>query len=326
MLDLDLLVRGVIHDQGFPTPKPPTGQQIEAREAIFRSVRKALADLGGAQPLEVQLEFDTTTRDLPGGRANFSVAGRNLTWRGAPVDQFDLHGTLGDGVVSLNDFKIALDRGDLSAYGEWNLADHAAELQFTSSMDFTTLAPAFPGSLGNALGRLDFPDSAPSMTGRVLLDLREGVHADVQADLDWENFTFNGIAFQHLIVPVAYDGQRLLIPGLKIAGAAGDVDLEFFYDGTQAPPLLNGKITSTLDPTILRGVFGEGMDKFLASCAFPAGGPRIEATATGTALKTDAWTVKGQSQCHEIRLQNRLLRRRHFRLYLRRFKARSAQV
>jgi hypothetical protein len=292
VLNLDFLIRGVIHNQGFP-PKKPADQPTQAPEAIYRSVKKALGDIGGAQPLQVQLEFDTTTRDLTGGRANFSIEGQNLTWRSAPIDSFGIHGTLGDGIVNLNDFKIALNRGDLTAYGEWNLADHSAMLQFTSSMDFTTLAPAFPGPLGNALGHLDFPGDAPSMTGRVLFDLREGFHADVQADLDWENFTFNGVAFQHLIVPLAYDGKRLLIPGLKMAGQAGNVDLEFFFDGTQDPPSLNGKITSTLDPTILKGVFGEGMDKFLASCAFPAGGPQIQATATGTALKTDAWTVKG---------------------------------
>jgi hypothetical protein len=86
----------------------------------------------------------------------------------------------------------------------------------------------------------------------------------------------------------------LLIPGLKIAGQAGDVDLEFFFDGTKDTPTLNGKIASNLDPTILKGVFGQGMDNFLGSCSFADGGPRIEATATGTALKTDAWTIKGK--------------------------------
>ncbi len=81
---------------------------------------------------------------------------------------------------------------------------------------------------------------------------------------------------------------------MKIAGQAGDVDLEFFFDSTGAAPSLNGKITSNLDPTVLKGVFGPGMDNFLASCSFQQGGPKIEATATGSALKTDAWTVKGK--------------------------------
>ncbi len=294
ILNLALAVRGVIHNEGFTPGPKATDQQIKAREDIFRSVKKALADVGSPQPLDVELEFETTTRDLVGGRANFSIEGQNLTWRSAPVEEFGIHGTLADGVVDLNDFKIGLDRGELTAYGEWNLGDHAAELQFTSSMDFTTLAPAFPGALGRALDRLDFPQDAPSMTGRVLFDLHEGFHADVQADLDWRNFTFNGVGFSQLTIPLAYDGKRLLIPGLKMAGNAGNVDLEFFFDGTQDPPSLNGKITSTLDPTILKGVFGAGMDNFLNSCSFTAGGgPHITATATGTALKTDAWTVKG---------------------------------
>ena len=298
-LNLALLVRGIIHNEGFEPAKkidPATAaQQAIAREDIFRSVKKALGDLDAPQPLDVELEFETTTRDLAGGRANFSIEGQNMTWRDAPIDDLGIHGTLGDGdgVVNLNDFKIGLDRGELTAYGNWNLNDHAAELQFSSSMDFTTLAPAFPGALGNALSRLDFPQDAPSMSGRVLFDLHAGFHADVQADLDWRNFTFNGVTFAQLTVPLAYDGKRLLIPGLKLAGAAGKMDLEFFFDSTQDPPDLTGKIASTLDPTILKGVFGEGMDKFLASCSFASGGPQIEATATGTALKTDAWTVKG---------------------------------
>jgi uncharacterized protein involved in outer membrane biogenesis len=303
-LNLELAVRGVIHNEGFPPAKPPTAQQTKAREDIFRSVKKALADVASPQPIDVELEFETTTRDLVGGRANFSIEGENLTWRGAPIDEFGIHGTLGDGVVNLNDFKVDLNRGELSAYGHWNLGDHSAELQFTSSMDFTTLAPAFPGALGNAMKRLDFPQDAPSMTGRVLFDLGAGFHADVQADLDWRNFTFNGVNFAQLTIPLAYDGKRLLIPGLKIAGNAGNVDLQFFFDRTQDPPHLTGKITSTLDPTILKGVFGEKMDQFLASCAFPAGGPHIVADATGTALKTDAWTVKGNLNATRFTYKN----------------------
>ena len=293
-LDLTLSVRGTIHNDGFPAAKPLTEAQQEARQATWRTILKAMDDIGTDQPIDVQFEFETSTRDLGGGRANFALDGRRLTWRTAPVDELSIHGSLNDGVVELSDLKIGLDRGDLTADGEWNLADRTADLQFTSSMDFTSLAPAFPGPLGQALSRLDFSNSAPVTTGRVTFDLNEGFHADIQADLDWRDFSFNGTAFDRLSIPIAYDGKRLLIPGLKIAGQAGNVDLEFFFDGTKDTPTLNGKITSNLDPTILKGVFGQGMDNFLASCSFQQGGPKIEATATGSALKTDAWTVKGK--------------------------------
>jgi hypothetical protein len=293
-LDLALYIRGTIHNDGFPKSKPPTPAQMHEREAILRSVLKAVDDVGVERPIDVQLEFETSTHDLGGGRANFILEGQHLTWRTAPVDELSIHGSLDDGVVDLSDFKIALQRGDLSAYGEWNIADRTAELQFTSSMDFTTLAPAFTGPLGAALRKLDFPYNSPSMSGRVLFDLHQGIHTDVQADLDWRDFVFNQVSFSRLSVPVAYDGKRLLIPGLKVVGMAGNVDLEFFFDSTNAAPNINARIVSTLDPTILKGVFGEGMDRFLNSCSFPAGGPRIEATATGTALKTDAWTATGK--------------------------------
>lgn len=293
-LDLSLSVRGIIHNDGFPVSKPPTPEQIKAREDIWRTVLNAMDDVGTERPIDVQLEFESSTRDLGAGRANFTLDGRNLTWRSAPINEFSIHGSLSDGVVELSDFKVGLNRGELSAYGQWTLADRNAELQFTSSMDFTTLAPAFPGPLGEALSRLDFPNQSPSMTGRVLFDLAQGFHADVQADLDWRDFTFNSVPFQRLSIPIAYDGRRLLIPGLKIAGQAGNVDLELFFDSTGATPGLNAKIESTLDPTVLKGVFGQGMDNFLNSCDFSQGGPKITATVTGTALKTDAWTVVGK--------------------------------
>ncbi|MCE0521422.1 MAG: hypothetical protein LV480_00750 [Methylacidiphilales bacterium] len=296
--NLALSVRGTIHNDGFPAAKQPTPEQLvssqQSRQDTWRTFRRVLDDIGTEQPIDIELEFETSTQDLDGGRANFTLEGQRLTWRSAPVEELSIHGSLNDGVVELSDFKIGLERGELTAYGEWNLADRSATLHFTSSMDFTTLAPAFPGPLGRALSRLDFPNSAPSATGSVFFDLQQGFHADVQADLDWRDFTFNGVSFDRLSIPIAYDGRRLLIPGLKIAGQAGNVDLEFFFDGTQNPPSLNGKITSTLDPTVLKGVFGEGMDNFLGSCSFPAGGPKIEATATGNALTTDAWTIKGK--------------------------------
>ncbi len=293
-LNLALSIRGQIHNDGFPAAKPPTPEQLTARQRTWRTILQSMDDIGTEQPIDVQFEFETSTRDLGSGRANFALDGSHLTWRSAPVDELSIRGSLNDGIVELSDFKIGLERGDLTAYGEWNLADRTAEVQFTSSADFTTLAPAFPGPLGQALIRLDFSNSVPVTTGHVTFDLEQGFHADIQADLDWHNFAFNGISFDSLTIPIAYDGHRLLIPGLKMAGQAGNVDLEFFFDGTKDTPTLNGKITSNLDPTILKGVFGEGMDNFLNSCSFQAGGPKIEATATGYALKTDAWTVKGK--------------------------------
>jgi len=292
-LSLLFSVRGIIHNDGFPVAPPPTDEQIRAREDLFRTVITAMHDIGAEHPIDVDLEFATSTSDLGGGNANFVLNGDHLTWRSAPVNELSLHGSLSDGVVELGDFKIGLERGELTAFGDWNLADRFAKVQFTSSMDFTTLAPAFPGPLGQALSRLDFPNSPPTMTGLVRFDLEQGFHVDVQADLDWRDFVFNGVSFDQLTIPVAYDGHRLLITGLKVAGQAGNVDLELFFDTTKDVPSLQARVNSSLDPTVLKGIFGEGMDNFLGSCSFPSGGPRIDATATGTAFKTDAWNVKG---------------------------------
>jgi hypothetical protein len=201
-LNLALAVRGTIHNDGFPVAPPPTPEQRAAQQKTWQTIRQAMDDIGAPQPIEVQFEFETSTRDLGGGRANFALDGRQLTWRTAPIEELSVHGSLNDGLVELTDFKIGLDRGDLTAYGEWNLAAHSGELQFTSSMDVTLLAPAFSGPLGEALTRLDFPNSPPVMTGRVLFDVEQGFHTDIQADLDWRDFSFNGVSFDR-------DRQRL---------------------------------------------------------------------------------------------------------------------
>lgn len=291
LLNLALSVHGIVHNDGQASHP---GTESGSAGDIWRAVERAMDDIDTERPMDVDLEFETSTRDLGGGRANFALDSRHLTWRNAPVDEFSIHGSLSDGVVTLTDFKIGLDRGELTAYGEWRLAERNAELQFSSTMDISLFAPAFPGPLGEALSRLNFSHSPPLMTGQVLFDLDQGFHTDIQADLDWRDFTFNGTSFDRLSIPIAYDGRRLLIPGLKIAGQAGNVDMEMFFDGTQTVPDLKAKITSNLDPTVLKGVFGEGMDNFLGSCSFKDGGPKIEATATGSALKTDAWTIKGK--------------------------------
>jgi len=293
-LNMELSVRGTIHNNGFPATQPPTEEQLEARQEMWRAMVRAMDDVGTERPIHVELDFESATRNLAAGQANFVLNGRQLTWRSAPVDELSIHGSLSDGIVTLSDFKIGLGRGDLTAYGEWKLADRSGQLQFTSSMDFTALSPAFPGPAGQMLSKLDFPGASPSMTGLILFDLQQGFHTDIQADLNWRDFKFNGVSFERLSFPLHYDGHRLIIPSLKIAGQAGNAELQFFFDGEKDPPSLNAKVTSNLDPTIFKGIFGEGMDNFLNSCSFPGGGPNIVATATGTALKTNAWTIAGK--------------------------------
>ncbi len=145
---LAISIRGTIHNDGFAPAKPLTEAEREAQKKTWQSVLHAMGDIGAAQPIDVQLEFETSTRDLAGGRANFTLEGRQLTWRMAPVEEISIHGSLSDGVVELSDFKIGLARGELDAYGEWNLAARNADLTFTSTMDVTSLAPAFPGAAG----------------------------------------------------------------------------------------------------------------------------------------------------------------------------------
>ncbi len=144
--NLAMYLRGTIHNNGFPQSHPPTDEQWRARAAVWRSVRRVAEDISGEVPIEMQLEFEAASAISAPAAPTSPSRGRHLTWRSAPVDEISLHGTLNDGLVELADFKIGLERGDLTAYGEWNIEKRSAELQFTSSPRFHhARPPPFPG-------------------------------------------------------------------------------------------------------------------------------------------------------------------------------------
>ena len=88
LLNLALSVRGIVENDGFPKAKPPTPEQLNSRQDVWRAVRSAMEDIGTERPIDVELEFKTSTKDLGGGRANFILDAEHLTWRSAPSISF----------------------------------------------------------------------------------------------------------------------------------------------------------------------------------------------------------------------------------------------
>ncbi len=148
------------------------------------------------------------------------------------------------------------------------------------------------------MGRLSFSD-LPSLSGRADLDWsKEGAPPalNLQADLDWENFTYGDAAFDRLVIPLSFDGNRLFVPGaeLEAQGGKGGLKADLLYDRTDpANPSVRAKLDSDLDVTALQGVGGPGLDRFLESLHFDGAGPVAAFTVAGTSNDPRQWLVKG---------------------------------
>lgn len=291
LLKLELLLRGNISIGGVPPSKPPTSEEIARREEIWRAVKQYAAELQSVRPVPLQLQFDFSTSDWRKGAARAWLLSRWASWRGVPISELQLEARLEDETVRLDQFRLKFSRGEFFLEGHWNTRANHAEASFHSDLDFTPLAPALDERWRPAIERLQF-DHLPIVTGRCVVDWASGLKLDLQGEIDWKKFRYGPAEFQRLSLNLAFDGTRLIIPDAQLVSSAGAANFEMFWNA--ATPELKAKWRSDLDPTLFLGIFGEKMDRFLSSCRFPLMGPIVEASVTGTSLKTDGWKARGK--------------------------------
>ena len=297
VLNLLLELRGAVLLNG-PLPARKADGDPQARAATDALCRRIVAvcdDLDTQHPIRVQVEFGVATAHPEDATARVAVAARYVRWRGVLIDEVAAEATLANHVATLSDFHVRLDRGELDVTAEADLAKKRAGVEFSSTLDFTPLAAAFPGHVGDALAKLVFTE-LPSLSGRADLGWADGFTANLQADLDWEDFRYGDAAFDRLLIPVSYDGKRLFVPGLELAArnGKGACKADLLYDPTDpAKPAVRAKIDSTLDITALDGVGGPGLDRFLESLHFDGAGPAASLVVSGASLHPQDLVVKG---------------------------------
>jgi hypothetical protein len=302
LLNLQLFIAGDVVLNGFPPRKESTPEQEEARDRLWKAVQAVSDDLATEKPISVQVNFNLATAEPNKATADLVIASRLFRWRGSQVEELALVARMENETVNLNELRVKLTRGELLASGSALLAQRTAELEFTSDLDFSLMASVFGPQWRDVVGALNFTQ-LPSTAGRLRLDWTQPQLAlDVRADLDWRDFSYRNVHIQQLLIPVAYDGNRLLIPEAKIAAGNGELNLDLFFDGRK--PELKAKLASTLDPTLFYGLFGAGTDRFLASCEFPGGSPTVVVDATGTSLKTEGWNLKGKLSLNQFSYKN----------------------
>jgi hypothetical protein len=302
LLSLELVLQGRIHFGPLPQQKAATPEEMEQRGKIWRSIKNFAEEIETSQPILLQSNFDFPMSDPKAAWMQIELESRYAWWRGVPIQEVALSANLKDGLFKLNEFRVRLARGEFSVYGEWRTSDKKTELQFNSNLDFTPLAGALAGNGREIVRQFNF-FALPIVSGRVRLDWSGPAPAiDLQADVDWRDFSYGNVSVDRLSMAMAYDGKRVLIPDARLISSAGTVSADFYYDASK--PEVKGRLKSDLDPTILQGIFGAGIDRFLASCQFPRSGPVIEALLTGTSISTDAWNVQGSINASDFLYKN----------------------
>lgn len=291
LLNIQVLLQGRVRFKNLPAASPPlTQEQKEQRDALWRAVQDYAGEIETERPIKLQGQFDISATEPATSTARFALLSRFARWRGVQINEIGLNLQMAEGVLTLDDFHVRLARGEFSVYGQWHTAQSKAEVEFSSNLDFTPLAPAAAPRWRDALYKLNF-NSLPVISGRCQLDWTQKLAFDLNVDLHWHDFTYGNTPFDKFSIVLAYDGKRLLVPDIQLAAKNGALNAELYYDANKSQA--QAKLTSTLDPTVFTGILGEGADRFFASCRLPQNGPTLNLTATGTSLKLEDLSVKG---------------------------------
>lgn len=294
LLNFDIRMRGKVHLDGLPKPKPPSLEEQQARAQLWHQVENGLGEINTTQPILLQVAFDLKTSEPEAATVDLGILCEAFAFRGMQFREASLNATLRQGLARLEELRILPGRGQVTAYGQALLPEKNGEVQFESTADFSNLAIALDGRVADLLGQLTFR-SLPRATGRLRFDWTDGFTYDLQADVDWRTFRLGANDFERLRLAVGTDGKRIIVPEFSLLSERGNLLAEFFLDRTDpAQPVIKAKLDSDIDPTVFQGVFGEGLDKFLASVQIPGRGPRIVAEATSTGFKTEDWRIKGR--------------------------------
>jgi hypothetical protein len=264
---------------------PPQAMPLAS---IWRSLEKALQDLGGPAP-KIQAEFDLEIGRPEESRAEIlMIASRNV-WKGVALRQVELRATMAGGGIKLEKFRIGLERGEVEVVGWAELQAGRGGVEYTASTDLAQWAPA-AGKLGPALADLR-SQAPPQITGKMEFAWKESPSFLWQSRLELGEFRLGRTLYQSLVFPWVSDGKQWMVQGLKLeAGAGGSLLAQLAFDGKAK---VIGTLNSNLDPKGLALLFGPGAGPFWKSIDF-ATPPKIEAKVTGASLTENLWRVEGR--------------------------------
>jgi hypothetical protein len=292
VLNLELLLKGRILLNGYPSFPAPSPQKQEATDLLWHRVLATMDEIETERPIPVEVDLSLATKDPSEASIHCKILSSPLSWREIPLGRLSGDLRLAGHVLHLEELHLGFPRGEISLWGEADLPKESGFVEFLSNADPTVLRPSLPEKVAAIVQDLHFLD-LPSLSGRLTAKWGSTERSlRLSTDLHWHHFRYRGHPFDELSIPVAFDGTRLFIPEAKLRSPTGKVDAEFLYE--TSPPKLRLKAESTIDPTLFLGVAGPAADRFLESLSFPKEPPWARGEITGGSLfSPQSWTVQG---------------------------------
>lgn len=294
LLNLDLDLHGTITLNGSAPRVARTPEQTAQLDRLWAQVQTAAGEFDTERPLLLRGNFDFATAKPMGMKLQALLTAELFRWRGSLVDALTAEVEFEDQILRVPELRLKLARGAFILSGEANLLEKKGRAEFNSNLDFVSLAPAIGGRVGEAIRRLNFSE-LPTLNGKLLVDWAQPQpQINLQADLDWQRFSYGNTEFQRLTIPLAFDGNRLLIAEAELITRRGQVQVEALWN--RAEPSIQARLKSSLDPTVLQGLFGVGADRFLQSLQFTNKGPELSVQVAGASNQPRDWKITGRAK------------------------------
>lgn len=262
--------------------------QILPMAAAWRSLEKALKDLGGPAP-RIQSEFSVEIGRPDLNKAEILMTGNRAVWKGVHLKELELRATLADGAARLEKFHIGFERGAFEMVGWADFAGGRAAVEYSSDADLSLFAPA-AGGMELTLRELH-GQNPPQITGKIEMDWIQTPGFLWQSRLEMGEFRLGLVPYRSLVVPWVSDGKRWMLQGLKLeAVSGGTLEGQLTFDGKAE---LKGNFQSHLDPKGLAPLFGPGATAFWNSLDFVAA-PKIDMRVTGAGLSEELIRLDGK--------------------------------
>ncbi|MEM9400317.1 MAG: AsmA-like C-terminal region-containing protein, partial [Verrucomicrobiota bacterium] len=257
------------------------------REVIWSKINQYAEMLGGDGQLKIEVTLQGAVVKLDMLDAQLRIMGENLAYKGVRVRDIDLLARVHNQKVQLQG-KLSMRRGELTLRGGWRMKDTHAKLHYKSNVDLVLLKDALPEQIQQFVRQVDFR-TLPVNEGTVELDWQSEFTYLLRSKSLWQNFYVLGSEIEYLSIGVSFDGTRLLVSDAVLRNKTGECEFSFLLDGDGR---VKGKLKSDINPTSIKGIFGEGAQPFFNSLDFQSG-PVVKCKAEGASLKFDDIRLEG---------------------------------
>lgn len=289
VLNTRIHLAGILDYTGYKPGPAMTPAQIASRAETWRTVEKALGEIQGSHPLELDIEGEVNLAKPEESRVRVLLDGRRQQWRGVICERMLVEARFEDRLTRV-EVETSFLRGGFRAESTWAYGSQKAHASFDSDADLSLMAPAFPGTIGAFLKDVRFR-SLPINEGTVEMDWSDGFKYLLMTHSNWKDFAIKDAYFESLYLPLSYDGKRIMVPGLTIQGSKGRADIELYYDGEKT---FKAKLDSTVDPTQFAVLLGPQAQPFFNSLRFRSDGPVVHADFSGSGPRMEGMAVSGR--------------------------------